>query len=136
MTTDGTLNLASHRAPTSIWDKRGRSGPTIEERVGPWLVSLAGAVLVVYGARRRSWRGAWWIASGIGFVAGAVAGLSDPHQARMIWRHHLHRDASDTITTESMDSFPASDAPSSNMTVSAGVKPSTLRAATVADRPT
>jgi hypothetical protein len=130
MTTDDTSNLASHRAPASVWDKRGWRGPTIEERVGPWLVWLAGAGLVLYGARRRSWRDAWWIAGGLGLIAGAVAGLSTPQQLRMTWRDHLHRDASDTITTESMDSFPASDAPSSNMTVSAGVKVSSLRAST------
>jgi hypothetical protein len=130
MTRNDTPNLVSHRAPTSVWDKRGWRGPTIEERAGPWLISLAGAALITYGARRRSWRGAWWIASGIGLIAGAVAGLSNPHHARIALRQWLHRDASDTVTTESMDSFPASDAPSSNMTVSAGVKPNTLRGAT------
>jgi uncharacterized membrane protein len=116
MTTNDTSAVVSHRAPTSVWDKRGWSGPTIEERVGPWLVSLGGAALVVYGARRRSWRGTWWIAGGVGLIAGAVAGLSNPEQARMTLRRVFHRDSSDRITTESMDSFPASDAPSSNMT--------------------
>jgi hypothetical protein len=80
---------------------------------------LAGAALVVYGVRRRSWRDARWIAGGIGLIAGAVAGLSNPYRARMTWRHYFHRDSPDKITTESMDSFPASDAPSSNMTDSA-----------------
>ncbi len=127
MTMNETPNMVSHRAPTSVWDKRGWRGPTIEERVGPWVVSLAGAALVVYGARR-SWRGVWWIVGGIGMIASAVAGFSNPHHARMILRHRFDRHSSDVITTESMDSFPASDAPSSNMTVSAGVKPNTLRA--------
>jgi uncharacterized membrane protein len=116
MTTNDASTLISHRAPTSVWDKRGWNGPTIEDRVGPWLVSLAGAALVVYGARRRSWRGIWSMASGISLIAGAVAGLSNPQQARMSLRHHFPRDASDRITIESMDSFPASDAPSSNNT--------------------
>jgi hypothetical protein len=120
MTANHTSNLVSHRAATSVWDKRGWSGPTIEERAGPWLASLAGAALVLYGASRRDWRGACWIAGGLGLIAGTVAGLSNPSQARMTWRHYLNRDSSDRITTESMDSFPASDAPSSNMTVSAG----------------
>jgi hypothetical protein len=116
MTTNDASTPISHRAPASVWDKRGWSGPTLEDRVGPWLVSLGGAFLVVYGARRRSWRGIWSIASGIGLIAGAIAGLSNLHQARMTLRHHFHRDSSDKITIESMDSFPASDAPSSNNT--------------------
>ena len=43
-----TLNLFSHRAPQSVWDRRGWHGVTLEERVGPWLVSMAGAGLLVY----------------------------------------------------------------------------------------
>jgi hypothetical protein len=127
MTTNETPNLVSHRASTSVWDKRGWHGPTIEEQIGPWVLSLAGAALVVYGVGRRSWRGAWWIASGIGLITGAAAGLATPHRARMLLRHHLQRDSADPTTTESMDSFPASDAPSSNMTVAAGAKPHPLR---------
>jgi hypothetical protein len=47
------------------------------------------------------------MASGIGLIASVVAGLSNPHQALVTLRQHLHRDSSDKITTESMDSFPA-----------------------------
>src|SRR5438067_12514662 len=120
MTSNDTSNLVSHRASSNVWDKRGWSRrPTLEERVGPWFISLAGAALVLHGARRRSWRGGWWVASGIGLIAAAVSGFANPQQARLTWRH-LQRDASDKITIESMDSFPASDAPSSNMTVSEG----------------
>ena len=41
MDTDNARNLACHRAAQSVWDKRGWSGVTIEERLGPWLASAA-----------------------------------------------------------------------------------------------
>ena len=46
-------NLVCHRSTQSVWDKRGWSGVTIEERVGPWVVSVAGTALLIAGARRR-----------------------------------------------------------------------------------
>lgn len=54
MDTDNARNLACHRAARSVWDKRGWRGVTIEERVSPWIISLAGAGLLIGGARRRS----------------------------------------------------------------------------------
>ena len=47
METDTARNMACHRAAQSVWEKRGWSGVTIEERVGPWMVSLVGAAMMV-----------------------------------------------------------------------------------------
>jgi hypothetical protein len=116
---DTGRNLACHRAARSVWDKRGWSGVTIEERVGPWLVSLVGAGLVVAGVRQRSWRGAQWMAVGAGLIGCAAAGLCNPHDVRIRWRR-ITADDTDRVTAELMDSFPASD-PSSSNTVVVGV---------------
>src|SRR3954470_1522159 len=74
-------NLACHRAARSVWDRRGWRGATIEERVSPWLVSLAGAGLLAAGARQRSWRGARWMVGGAALVGCAAAGLCNPRDA-------------------------------------------------------
>ena len=119
MDADNARNLACHRSAQSVWDKRGWSGVAIEERVGPWLVSLAGATLVLAGARRRSWRGAQWMVAGAGLLGCAAAGFCNPRHAAVRWRSLVRRSV-DRITVESMDSFPASDPPSWNaMVVSA-----------------
>jgi hypothetical protein len=113
METDNARNLACHRAARSVWDKRGWSGVTIEERVSPWIISLAGAALLIGGARQRSWRGVRWMLGGATLLGCAGAGLCNPRDASARWRH-LTRPALDRITTELMDSFPASDSPSWN----------------------
>jgi hypothetical protein len=120
MTLANSPNLMSHRVTASVWDRRGWSGPTVEERVGPWLVAFAGAGLLAYGVTRNSWRGLWYVVGGVSLISVMAAGLCNPRDAAARWQH-LRRDfTTDPITTESMDSFPASDAPSSNATITAG----------------
>jgi hypothetical protein len=113
MGSDSGQNLTSHRAAQSVWDRRGWQGVTIEERVGPWLVALGGLGMLVSGATRRSKLGAWFVVSGVGLIACAAAGLCNPREASIRWRH-LRQRGVDRVTIESMHSFPASDAPSSN----------------------
>ena len=115
---DEAPNLSAHRATASVWERRGWQGRTVEERVGPWLVSLAGAGLFSYGASRRSWRGVWWMIGGLGLIGAAAVGLANPHEAATRWSRlrSVRQPPIDTVTRESMDSFPASDAPSSNAT--------------------
>lgn len=115
MELDNAPNLTSHRAAASVWDRRGWQGVTIEERLGPWLVSLAGTGLLAYGATRRSWRGVWWMMCGASLI-GCAASLAKPQAARAQWDRRFGRLPHDPVTCESMDSFPASDAPSSNAT--------------------
>jgi hypothetical protein len=121
MDTNSAGNLACHRAARSVWDKRGWSGVAIEERVGPWLIALAGTALLVAGARRRSWSGLELMLGGAGLIGCAAAGLCNPRDATVRWRR-LSRPGADRVTTELMDSFPASDPPSSSaMAVSAAL---------------
>ncbi len=112
-------NLLSHRTSQSVWDKRGWSGPTIEERLMPWALSVGGAALVVAGASRRSWYGAPFVVTGAVLIGCVAAGLCNPRELGVRLRHAI-REAhdADQITIEAMDSFPASDAPSSNATAS------------------
>ena len=113
METINARNLVNHRAAQSVWDKRGWSGVTIEERIGPWLASVAGTALLVAGARRRSLWGLQLMLAGAGLVGVAAAGLCNPRHATVRWRHLTSRP--DPDTSELMDSFPASDPPSSNL---------------------
>ena len=54
---------------------------TIEERVGPWLVSFAGVSLLVAGSRKQSWHGARMMLGGAGLIGCAAAGLCNPRHA-------------------------------------------------------
>ena len=116
---DTARNLACHRSARSVWDKRGWSGVSIEERVGPWAVSLAGAALIVAGARRRSWSGAHLVIGGATLIGCAAAGLCNPRHAAMRWRSLTERQP-DALTDALMDSFPASD-PSSSTAITVGI---------------
>ena len=117
MGTDNAVNLASHRSAQSVWDRRGWSGVTIEERVAPWAIALGGVAMMAHGATRRSLGGVSLMLGGAGLIACSALGLCNPRDARMRWRQYVRTPASDRVTDESIDSFPASDAPSSNATV-------------------
>src|SRR5262245_7563810 len=115
MESDFSINLITYRSDVDAWTRRSR---IMEERVGQWLVSMAGSALLAYGsywATRRSWRGAWWIASGVGLIGYAAAGFMKANNGRG-WRRDSEHASADVVTLESLDSFPASDAPSSNAT--------------------
>jgi hypothetical protein len=113
MDTESVRNLTCHRSTRSVWDKRGWSGVAIEERLGPWLVSLAGAGLLIAGARRRSLSGARLMLTGAGLIGCAAAGFCNPRHAGVQWRH-LTRPRTEGVVIDLMDSFPASDAPPSS----------------------
>jgi hypothetical protein len=129
MTLTNAANLMSHRAAASVWDRRGWSGLTVEERLGPWLASCAGAGLLAYGITRatvrpvHSWRGVWFMIGGVSLLSGVAIGLCHPRAAAARWQHLRRDSTADLVTAESMDSFPASDAPSSNATITAGAQP-------------
>jgi hypothetical protein len=53
------------------------------------------------------------MAGGAALLGCAAAGLCNPRHAAIRWRH-LARPSVDRVTAELMDSFPASDAPSSS----------------------
>lgn len=118
------LNITAHRAATSVWNRRGWDGTREPLALSRWLVAFGGGALALQGLRQRSARGialaglggslAWWALSGEGDLSDAERWL-----VRLIdlmpWRR------SDRIHDESLESFPASDAPSWTPTTGAGV---------------
>jgi hypothetical protein len=117
MESDNSVNLMTHRSDVSVWERRARQS-SIEDRLGSWIAPVAGAGLVAYGtycATRHSRRGLWWMAGGASLLAFAAAGPGALQALKARWTEHFDQ-VLDVVTQESLDSFPASDAPSSNAT--------------------
>ena len=117
------LNLTSHRAAASVWDKRGWDGSRQRLTLTRWLVGVGGGALAVQGLRQRSVAGgilaglggslAWWALTGEG-------DLSEPRQWVSRLRDPWRQD--DLVHEASADSFPASDAPGFTPTVGTGIR--------------
>ena len=112
MLSERSTNLTYQRANGSVWDKRGWSGVTIEERLLPWVIGAAGAAAITYGARRHSWKGVMCALGGLTMWTCATNGLCNPRYASARIDYLLQQRAKDRVTTQSMQSFPASDPPS------------------------
>ena len=111
MTTHSSgLNLTTHRAPASVWDRRGWDGTRRELALTRWLVGLGGAALALQGMRQKSVSGS--LLAGVG---GSLAWWAMTGE-RAGWRRQ------DLVHDASADSFPASDAPSFTPTVGTGVR--------------
>jgi uncharacterized membrane protein len=124
MTDSRELNLTTHRAAASVWDRRGWDGTREQLAATRLLLGIGGGALAVQGLRRRSVAGsilagiggslAWWALTGEGDLSDArrfIGQLMD----RAGWR----RD--DLVHDASADSFPASDAPAWTATVGTGL---------------
>jgi hypothetical protein len=112
MPAERSTNLVYQRANGSVWDKRGWQGVTIEERLLPWVVGVAGAAALTYGATRRSWQGLACTLGGLTMWTCATSGLCNPRNAGARIDRFLRQQRRDLVTTQSMHSFPASDPPS------------------------
>ena len=122
---DRELNLETHRAASSVWDRRGWDGTREQLTMMRWLVGIGGGALAVQGLRQRSIAGgilaglgsslAWWALTGEGDLSGV--GRFAQHVADRVG---LRSD--DPVGNASADSFPASDAPSWTPTVGTGVR--------------
>ena len=129
MESDHFTNLRQHRSDVDAWTPRGRWSRVTDDPMVLSLASIAGAALLLYGAaRRRPNPGTWWLVGGAVVGCAAVSLRNGPWlQNARGWlqntRFGSQTSLADVVTKESVDSFPASDAPSSNATT-ASVQPS------------
>ena len=121
-TADYDLNLASHRQPSSVWEKRGWDGSR-QFTMTRWLLGIGGAALAIESMRRRKLTLAglggtlvWWAITGEGDLTD-VRQWFDQVMQRAPWRR---RD--DPVHLASAESFPASNAPAWTPTVGTGIR--------------
>jgi hypothetical protein len=124
MNDNNELNLTTHRASASVWDRRGWDGTRERLAMTRWLLGIGGGALALQGLRRKSMVGgllagvggslAWWALSGEGDLSEARRRLT-----HLIERAGWRRD--DLVHDASADSFPASDAPAWTPTVGTGL---------------
>ena len=116
MESDQFTNLTQHRSEVDAWQPKGWWGGRVDDRATLSLVSMVGASLLIYGAtRRRADSSRWWIVSGASLLGYAAASLGTWQWLRGV-RSSAEQSPADVVALESLDSFPASDAPSSNAT--------------------
>ncbi len=106
------LNLATHRAAESVWDRRGWDGTREPLTTARILIGVGAAALALQALRHRNMSGrlltgvgtslAWWALTGEGDLGGV---------RRLATRVTDCLRKADLVDETSADSFPASDAP-------------------------
>lgn len=119
------LNLTTHRAPASVWDRRGWNGTREQLAATRWLVGVGGGALAIQGLRQRGFAGSLMVGIGGSLAWWALTGegdLSDPRRMVSALVDRAFHRREDAIHESSADSFPASDAPSWTPTVGTGLR--------------
>jgi uncharacterized membrane protein len=119
------LNLTTHRASESVWDRRGWDGTRERLAATRWLLGVGGAALAVQGMRRKSVLGGLLAGIGGSLAWWALTGEGDLSEARRRIGHFVERvgwTSEDVVHDASADSFPASDAPSRTSAVGTGLR--------------
>jgi len=125
MTSPNDLNLTTHRAPVSVWERRGWDGTRQQLAITRWLLGIGGGALAIQGLRQRSVLGSTLAGLGGTLAWWALTGEGDLSDARRWFTSVLERAgwaADDLIGDASAESFPASDPPASSAAVGTGLR--------------
>jgi len=125
MNDNNELNLTTHRASASVWDRRGWDGTTRERlAMTRWLLGIGGSALALQGIRQKTVTGGLLAGIGGSLAWWALSGEGDLSEARRWFTHLAERagwNSDDLVHDASADSFPASDAPAWTPTVGTGL---------------
>ena len=91
MTDTHGLNLTTHRAAESVWERRGWDGTREQLAMTRWLVGIGGGALALQGLRQRSIAGSLLAGVGGGLAWWALTGEGDLSEARRWVGHTLER---------------------------------------------